>query len=89
MKELVTAAGISKGSASNYLNEIENRPQALLPTRPGSLPAGPQRRHAVDDLAKHLITTSSRFNGRMDASTRAGVAGRFTYEPPPGVVWSG
>ena len=41
-----------------------------------------------EHLAKHLIGPSARYNGRMGARTRAGVAGRFTYEPPAGVRWS-
>ena len=43
----------------------------------------------ADHLAKQLITPSARFTGRMGTRTRAGVAGRSTYEPPPGVLWSG
>jgi hypothetical protein len=49
----------------------------------------PVLRPFADHLVKHLITPSARYNGRMGARTRAGVAGRFTYEPPPGVAWSG
>ena len=40
-----------------------------------------------EHLAKYLIGPSARYNGRMGARTRAGVAGRFTYEPPAGVRW--
>jgi len=47
----------------------------------------PVLRPIADHLTKHLITPSARFNGRMGARTRAGVAGHFTYEPPAGVVW--
>lgn len=47
----------------------------------------PVLRPFADHLAKPLITPSARFNGRMGA--RARVAGRFTYEPPPGLEWSG
>ncbi len=48
----------------------------------------PVLRPFADHLAKHLITPSAMFNGRMGARTHAGVAGRFTYEPPAGVLWS-
>ena len=48
----------------------------------------PVLRAFAEHLAKHLITPSARFNGRMGSRTRAGVAGRFTYEPPEGVMWS-
>lgn len=48
----------------------------------------PVLRPFADHLARHLITPSARFSGRMGARTRAGVAGRFTYEPPEGVEWS-
>lgn len=48
----------------------------------------PVLRPFADHLAKYLITPSARFNGRMGARTRAGVAGRFTYEPPHGVKWA-
>jgi hypothetical protein len=49
----------------------------------------PVLRPFADHLANYLITPSARFNGRMGVRTRAGVAGRFTYEPPPGAAWSG
>jgi len=61
-------------------------PPAPLRTHPGGWIVA---QVVADDLAKHLITPSARFSGRMGAHTHAGVAGRFTYEPPPGVVWSG
>jgi hypothetical protein len=48
----------------------------------------PVLRPFADHLTRHLITPSARYNGRMGARTRAGIAGRFTYEPPPGVRWS-
>jgi hypothetical protein len=48
----------------------------------------PVLRPFADHLTKHLITPSARYNGRMGARTRAGVAGRFTYEPPKEVKWS-
>jgi len=38
-------------------------------------------------LHVHLIIPSSRFNHGKGSRNRAGVAGTFTYEPPPGVVW--
>jgi hypothetical protein len=45
------------------------------------------------DFAQHLLTylivPSSRFNRGKGSRNRAGVAGTFTYEPPPGVVWMG
>lgn len=41
----------------------------------------------ADHLLTHLIIPSSRFNRGKGSRNRAGVAGTFTYEPPPGVVW--
>ncbi len=39
-------------------------------------------------LEKHLLNPSARFAGHGSARVKAGVAGCFTYEPPPGVSWS-
>ena len=54
---------------------------------------GQGRTHPVlgpfaDHLARHLIAPSARYTGRVGSRTRAGVAGRFTYEPPDGVKWA-
>jgi hypothetical protein len=38
-------------------------------------------------LQKYLLIPSARFSARPDTQARIGLAGRFTYEPPPGVVW--
>jgi hypothetical protein len=38
-------------------------------------------------LLNHLIVPSSRFNRGKGSRNRAGVAGTFIYETPPGVVW--
>jgi hypothetical protein len=38
-------------------------------------------------LLQHLLTPSGRYSGGGGGRTRAGVAGRFTYEPPKGVIW--
>jgi hypothetical protein len=38
-------------------------------------------------VEKHLMVPSARFAGSRKSRNRAGVAGTFTYEPPPGVVW--
>lgn len=43
----------------------------------------------AEHLHEHLIKPSNRFSGRYRSRSRAGVAGSFTYEPPPGVTWSG
>ena len=88
-----THAMRSKGNAEKLVRAVRlaitrfhaNWPRP--PTRKGQ--PHPVLRPFADHLAKHLITPSARFNGRMGARTRAGVAGRFTYEPPPGVAWSG
>jgi hypothetical protein len=47
----------------------------------------PVLRPFSDHLTKHLIAPSARFTGRVGSRARAGVAGRFTYEPPRGVLW--
>ena len=43
----------------------------------------------ADHLHKHLIVPSSRFSHPQGNFARTGIAGCFTYEPPPGVVWEG
>ena len=40
-------------------------------------------------LRKHLLIPSRRYSQGKGSRNRAGVAGTFTYEPPPGVVWHG
>jgi hypothetical protein len=47
----------------------------------------PVLRPFAKHLATYLIAPSARFAGRVGSRTRAGVAGRFTYEPPAGVQW--
>jgi hypothetical protein len=49
----------------------------------------PVLRPFADHLAKYLLAPSARFTGRVGSRVRAGVAGRFTYEPPVGVQWTG
>jgi hypothetical protein len=44
-------------------------------------------RDFAEHLLTHLIIPSSRFNRGKGSRNRAGVAGTFIYEPPPGVVW--
>jgi len=39
-------------------------------------------------LERYLLMPSIRFCGCHRARTGLGLAGRFTYEPPPGVVWT-
>ena len=43
----------------------------------------------AEHLHEHLLKPSARFSGRYRSRSRAGVAGCFTYEPPPGVTWAG
>ena len=40
-------------------------------------------------LDKHLWKPSGRSRGGRNARVRAGLAGRFIYEPPTGVKWTG
>ena len=42
----------------------------------------------AEHIAKYIITPSSRYTGRIHSGARAGLAGRFTYEPPDGVEWT-
>jgi hypothetical protein len=41
----------------------------------------------ADHLEQYLLIPSARFSGSVGSRNRAGVAGTFTYEPPPGVIW--
>lgn len=43
----------------------------------------------AEHLHEHLLKPSARFSGRYRSRSRTGVAGCFTYEPPPGVTWAG
>src|SRR5436190_12861002 len=38
-------------------------------------------------LERYLLAPSARFSGLRYTRTRLGLAGRFTYQPPLGVVW--
>jgi hypothetical protein len=39
-------------------------------------------------LEQYLMLPSGRYSGLHRTRARTGLAGRFTYEPPPGVVWT-
>jgi len=39
-------------------------------------------------LEEHLFKPSRRYSGTSRSRVRAGVAQTFTYEPPPGVIWT-
>lgn len=43
----------------------------------------------AEHLHEHLLKPSTRFSGRYRSRSRTGVAGCFTYDPPPGVTWAG
>ncbi len=36
----------------------------------------------------YLIIPSARFTGHGGPHAKTGLAGHFTYEPPPGVAWT-
>ena len=84
-------AGGTKGNLENLVRSvrlaIKRLHQRLADAKDANGQPHPVLRPFADHLAKHLITPSARYNGRMGARTRAGVAGRFTYEPPEGVHW--
>jgi hypothetical protein len=42
-----------------------------------------------EHLDRYLLKPSSRSGGGRNSRVRAGLAGRFTYEPPDGVKWRG
>ena len=42
-----------------------------------------------EHLKEYLLIPSARYARGRGSRNRAGVAGTFTYEPPPGVVWRG
>jgi hypothetical protein len=44
-------------------------------------------RRFAKHLKEHLLIPSSRYSRRRNGRQRAGVAGCFIYERPPGVVW--
>ena len=39
-------------------------------------------------IEKHILIPSARYSDRPGARARTGLAGCFTYEPPPGVTWA-
>jgi hypothetical protein len=42
----------------------------------------------ADHFKQHLLIPTARYCKAGGATTRARVAGCFTYEPPPGVRWT-
>jgi hypothetical protein len=83
----------SKGNAENLVRAVRRAitrfHERLAKATDGHGQPHPVLRPFAEHVAKYIITPSARFNGRTGACTRAGVAGRFTYEPTPGVWWSG
>jgi len=41
-----------------------------------------------EHIAKYIITPSARYSKNVRSTARTGLAGRFTYEPPPSCVWN-
>ena len=48
----------------------------------------PVLRPFAEHLEKHLLIPSARYSDHVRTYLRAGLAGCFTYEPPPGVIWA-
>jgi hypothetical protein len=82
----------SKGNAENLVRAVRAAitrfHKHLAAATDGNGQPHPVLRPFADHLARHLITPSARFTGRAGSRVRAGVAGRFTYEPPAGVQWT-
>lgn len=49
----------------------------------------PVLREFAEHVRKYLMVPSARFTKTSTSRNRTGVAGTFTYEPPPGVIWEG
>jgi hypothetical protein len=47
----------------------------------------PVLRPFADHIQKHILIPSARYSGHGGRHARAGLAGRFTYEPPNAVRW--
>jgi hypothetical protein len=50
--------------------------------------SGPVLAQFAAHLEKHLLVPSRRYSGHGNARARTGLAGSFTYEPPPAIAWS-
>jgi hypothetical protein len=60
----------------------------LLNSRDATGNPHPVLREFAAHLEKHLLLPSARHTLARGRLTRSELAGRFTYEPPPGVTWS-
>jgi hypothetical protein len=49
----------------------------------------PAVKNFAEHIENHLLAPSARYTGRRGTRVKAGVAGTFIYEAPPGVVWAG
>jgi hypothetical protein len=94
LDEISRAMSGSKGISRDAARAVERVRKAILRLHAHLAAAldENQQPHSVlrefaEHLRKHLILPSARFTKSKTSRNQAGVAGTFTYEPPPGVVW--
>jgi hypothetical protein len=90
---LRSSAGRTRSGAENLVRAVRmavNRFVAhLAAATDKSGQPHPVLRAFAEHLERHLLVPSNRYSGRQMTQARSGLAGRFTYEPPPGVRWGG
>jgi len=82
----------SEGSADKQVRAIRRAIERLITALRAATDRKRNPHLALRAFGEHLHNflwvPSSRFSGNRRARNRAQVAGRFTYEPPAGVIWS-
>jgi hypothetical protein len=94
LDEISRAMSGSKGISRDAAQAVERVRKAILRLHEQLACAKDERQepHEVllafgEHVRKYLIVPSARFTRSKTSRNRAGVAGTFTYEPPPGVKW--
>jgi hypothetical protein len=95
LDEISRAMSGSKGISRDAAQSVERVRKAILRLHEQLACAKDERQepHEVllafgEHVRKYLIVPSARFTRSKTSRNQAGVAGTFTYEPPPGVKWS-
>ena len=93
--EISRAMSGSKGISRDAAQAVERVRKSILRLQEqlASTMDEHQQPHEVlrafaEHIRKYVIVPSARFTKSKTSRNQAGVAGTFTYEPPPGVKWS-
>lgn len=74
--------------ATNVRQAIKRTQARLAVAQDAQGAPHPVLRSFAEHLKRYLLVPSSRFTSGGNRYARSGLAGRLTYEPPPGVLWT-